>query len=135
VEAHAAVRRGDDVASVGAPRLDDSVDGTRIEVGPIGENDERRIGIIRQRGKSAAQRRTGPALPLGAMDAVDVERVRAADDDHWVRLQRFEHTREQLDLLRRRRAVARRRSGGENDGVDVQEQPSSAAQRCWTFAM
>src|SRR6185312_5341994 len=96
-----------------------------------------RLRVLRQRREPAAQRCARPAFPLGTEDALDPERMRAADDEDAVEAappDRLEHAREELDLLRRRRAVSRRRTGREDDGVD-QLQPASAAQRCWTFAM
>src|SRR5439155_3595940 len=76
--------------------------------------------------------------PVGAVDAVELELVRAGHDEEAVERggsNGVEHARQELGLLRRIGAVARRGSGCEDDAVDRQEQPASAAQRCWTFAM
>jgi hypothetical protein len=137
MQPHAAVARRDDVSALGPPRLGHAVDRTRIELRPVGEHDER---SLRSRGKGsepATERGAGAALPVGAGNALHVEWVRAAHDDDPVDAappERVEHAREELDLLRRRDAVARGRAGGQDDRVD-QLQPASAAQRCWTFAM
>ena len=53
VEADAAVRRGDRLPAQLAPRLDDAVDRPWIEIGTVGEYDDRRIGV--ERGQSAAE--------------------------------------------------------------------------------
>ena len=128
---------GDDVSALAPPRLDHPVDCTRVEVGPVGEYDDRRLGFRGQRGKPAAQRRSRALLPLGTANAVRVELVRPGHDDDPVdhgRPHGVEHTRQELHLLRWGRAVAGRRPGGEHDGPDHQAQPASAAQRRWTFA-
>ena len=41
MEADAAVGRGDSVTAVRAPVLDHAVDGARVEVGAVGERDDR----------------------------------------------------------------------------------------------
>ena len=64
----AAVGGRDDVAALVAPRGDHAVDRARIELGPVGEHDDRRLCVRRQRREPAAQRSPGPALPLGAAD-------------------------------------------------------------------
>ena len=84
MEADAAVRGRDDVAAVGPPGLDDPVDRARIELGPVGEDDDRSLGLGGQRGEPAAQRRARAELPVGALDALDVERVCARHDDDAV---------------------------------------------------
>jgi hypothetical protein len=138
METHAAVRRGDDVAAVRAPRLDDAVDRAWIEMGSVSEDDDSRVDVPGKRREPAAQRSPGPELPPGAADdaRVRVELVRAGHDDEVVDgacAQRCEHVREKRLLLRGCRAVARRRSGGEDDAVD-QLHPAKAAQRSSTFA-
>ncbi len=65
VEADAAVGRGDRVAAVRAPVLDDAVDRARVEVGPVGERDDRGLRVRRERGEAAAERGAGAALPVG----------------------------------------------------------------------
>src|SRR5207248_5603866 len=101
------------------------------------EHDERRLRRRRERSEPAAERGAWAPLPVGAGDALDVEWMRTAHDDHAVDAapcERVEHPGEELHLLRRRDPVARRCAGGEDDRVD-QLQPASAVQRCWTFAM
>ena len=135
MQADAAVARRDDVAALGAPRLDHPVDRARIELRPVGENDQSSLGSRRKRSQAAAKRGAGTALPVGAGDALDLEGMRAAHDDDTVdaaQRERVEDTREELHLLRRRDAIARRCAGGQDDRVD-QLQPASAAQRCCTF--
>ncbi len=137
MQSDASVACRDDLPALGAPRLDHAVDRARIELGPVREHDDRRLGSRRKRGEPAAKRGAGAALPVGAGDALDLEWMRAAHHDDAVDLaqrERLEHRGEQLHLLRRRDAVARRGAGGEDDRVD-QLQPASAAQRCWTFAI
>src|SRR5262249_31053377 len=75
-------------------------------------------------GKAAAQRCAGPALPVGATHAADVEsqlveRVGALDDDDLVdgRLcKALEHRRQEDELLGR--AVPRCRTRRQHDGAD-----------------
>jgi hypothetical protein len=101
MEPHAAVGRSDDVAAFVPPRVHDPVDCARIELRTVGEHDESRRGIIRQRGESAPQRCSRPALPVRAANALDRQRMGAADDDDRVLPERLENPRKQLDLLRR----------------------------------
>jgi hypothetical protein len=66
VEAPALVARRDDVAAVRSPRGDDPVDCKRIEIWAVGEHDDGRLGLVRERCETAAERRARAALPLGA---------------------------------------------------------------------
>ena len=139
MEADAAVGGRDDVSALGPPGLDDPVDRARIELGPVGEDDDRGLGLGGQRGEAAAQRRARAALPVGAADALDVERVRAGHDDDAVDARCARPRRAPAagaPAASAASAVARRRAGGEDDRVDhaTLVQPASAAQRCWTFA-
>ena len=124
MEAQAVVGGRDDVAALGAPRLDDPVDGARIEVGAVGEHDDRRLRLRRERAEPAAQGGAGAVRPVRAAHRalVRLDVMRAEHDEDPVErralVQRGEHARQQLDLLRRRDAVARRSAGRQHDGVD-----------------
>src|SRR5581483_2460254 len=104
--------------------LEDPFDGARIEVGPVGEDDERGLDVVSERAEAAAQRRAGSAGPVRTADDRDVEaelveRVCTLDDDHFLdrRLREaFENRREEDELLRR--SEARRRAGREHDRCD-----------------
>src|SRR4029077_15662587 len=102
-----------------------------IEVGPVGEDDDGSLDVRGEGGEPAAQRRTRPTLPLGAVDALDLQRMRATHDDDAVEVRVphcVEDGRQQLDLLWRCGPVARRRARGEDDPVDqVSMQPRCRA--------
>lgn len=111
-------RRHDGVASL-APGGDDALHGLRREIGPVGEEDDRRLDVRRERLEPAAERRAGPALPIGAANdpGVGFHVVRAEDDDDLVHRRAphpFEHLRQEQPLLRR--AEARRGPCREDDG-------------------
>lgn len=130
----AAVARGDDRLTVLAPGRDHALDRLGREVGPVGEDDHRGLGIAP--GQAATERGSRAALPLGAADhaRVDLDLVRAEDDDDLVHrgaskaLQDF---REKESLLRG--AEARRGARCEDDRRD-QVQPRSERQAAVTFA-
>src|ERR1051325_9211646 len=56
MQADAAVGRGDDVAAVLPPGGDDAVERPRVEVGPVGEDDERRLDLVGEGREPATER-------------------------------------------------------------------------------
>ena len=130
----AAVARGDDRLALLAPRRDHALDRLGREVGPVGEHDHG--GLCVQRGQAAAEGGSGASLPVGAADdlRVGLDVVRAEDDDDVLdggAPEPLEDLRKQETLLRR--AVARRRPGGQDDAGN-QVQPRSERQAAVTFA-
>jgi hypothetical protein len=87
------------------PGGDHAVDRLRRQVRPVCEDDHRCVGVLRQRGQPAAERRAGPALPFGAENGLrrSLDVVGAEDDDDPVdraRAHALEHGLEQQPLLR-----------------------------------
>ena len=108
-----------------APARDDAGDGRGREIGPVGEDDDRRIGPVRQRGETAAERCARPALPVRAADdtsamvRIRFERVRALDHDDLVHRRPGQPVEDVVDQqLLLGSAESRRRSGGEDDRAD-----------------
>jgi hypothetical protein len=106
VAALSVVTRRDDLSFVSVSEY--ALDGSRIEIWAVGEDDDRRFGVWSKRTEPAAQARSRPALPIDAADDRDpvkreaVERMSAFDDDDLVNggvAQRFEHRREEEQLL------------------------------------
>ena len=112
MQPYTTVRGSDDVVSRATPARDDPIDGLRLEIRAVREDDDGRFRICWKRLETAAERRPGSALPVGAADGRHVHRyiVRAEHDEHGVELgaarERREHLREELRLLRRRDSVA-----------------------------
>ena len=67
----AAVRRRDDGAAVPTPVGDDPRDRRGRELGPVGQDHDGRLDVVREGGEPAAQRRARPALPVGAANAAE----------------------------------------------------------------
>ena len=44
----AVVGRGEPIAGAGSPRLDDALNGARLEVGTVREDDDRRLDFVAQ---------------------------------------------------------------------------------------
>ena len=137
--ADARVTRGHDRLPPRAPLLDDAVDRRRREIGPVGEDDDRRFDLRAESREAAAERRSRPELPLGTADGplAGLELVRAEDDDDLVDSappNALQHGLEQKLLLRR--AEAGGGSRREDDGGDRgrYRQRRSARQRAVTFA-
>lgn len=103
----AAVRRRNDVPGARAPRLEDSRDRGRSEIRSVRQADDGRFDFRAEGCEGGSKRRTGPALPLGAVDdarVVHVEWIGARDDDDLVdgrSSQPLEDAREEEELLRR----------------------------------
>ena len=132
----AAVARCQHRISVLAPGADHALDGLRSEIGPVGQDDDRRLGVRSQRLEAAAERGAGAALPLGTADdaRIGVDVVRAEHDDdvvHGAPTHPLEHVGEEKPLLGG--TEARRRPGGEDDRPD-QRQPRRARHVAVTFA-
>ena len=118
VEADAAVARRDDVAAVCAPVLDDAVDRARVEIGPVGEHDDCGFDFG---GSAASPQRSeapGPRSHSGARTlSTGSGCAPLTTTISSTLLSRAPRApRQQLDLLRRIRPVARRRASGEDDG-------------------
>ena len=114
----AAVARRDDRRRAPAPLVDDPIDRGGRERRPVREHDDRRVDLRRERRETAAQRRAGSKLPVGAVDR-SLERVRPRDDDDLIEpLHVLEHGGKEQPLLRR--AEPRRCAGSEDDGADHQ---------------
>ena len=116
-----AVGRGDDRPGAVLPRRDDAVDRARVEVGPVGEDDERGLDVVAQRREPAAQRRAGAALPSGqwtvrASVSTWCAPMTTSTSSTALRADAFEHGRAGAALLRR--AEASRCTGGEDDSGD-----------------
>jgi hypothetical protein len=116
----AAVAGCEYVVSVGPPGPDDAVDRRRREVRAVGEDDDRRLGLVRERQEAAAERRARAALPVGAQHdrRARLEGVGARDDDHLVHgggAHPRQHLLDQEPLLGR---SARRGAGREHDGAN-----------------
>ena len=124
------VGRGDDLAETAAPGSEHALDGLGSEIGPIGEDDDRGLGLRTERGQTAAERSAGTQLPIGTVDDAyfaSVEVVRAGDDHdlvHGTPAKPLEDAGKQEALLGA--AEARRRSGRKDDGGD---QPTAASAR------
>ena len=122
MEAGAAVARGDHRVAVLVPAVDDAFDRARIEIRAVCEDDDRGLRLGRQRGESAPQRRSRPALPLAAMDdaLVDLDVVRAGHHDDFVHSRARAHAREDIGeeepLLGRTEPAGLPR--GQDDGGD-----------------
>jgi hypothetical protein len=115
--AYAGVARRDDVPSTVSPRCHDALDRGRREVRAVGEDDDRRVGVVAERGEPAAKRRSRAPLPAGTVDdaLADVgQGVRAGDDDDLADPLRRPHTVEDAGqekrLLRRAEPACRARS-------------------------
>jgi hypothetical protein len=113
MEPDPAVGCSHDVAALGTPGGGDPVDGAWIEARPVGEDDQRRLGVPRERREPTAKRRPGAALPVGAANRAlaGLDRVRAQHDEdpaeRRARVQGREDLREEHLLLRRVGAVPR----------------------------
>ena len=132
----APVARRHDRLSLLAPGFDHAVDRLRSEVGPVGQDDDRCLGVRSQRLEPAAERGARAAIPLGTADdaRIGFDVVRAEHDDdvvHRAPAHLHEHLGEEKPLLRG--TEARRRPGGEDDRPD-QRQPRRARHVAVTFA-
>jgi hypothetical protein len=125
---------GDELAETGAPSVQDALDGLGSEIGPICEDDDRRLRLRPERGQAAAERGARAALPFRTVDDARSrhgEVVGAGDDHdlvHGTPAKPLEDTGKQEALLGA--AEARRRSGREDDSGD---QPTAASAR-WISA-
>lgn len=128
------VAGGDERAETAAPAFQHALDRLRSEIGPIGENDDRRLRFRPERSQATAERGTRAALPFGTVDDARSRRVEVVGpgDDHdlvhGTLAKPLEDTGEQEALLGA--AEARRRSGRKDDGRD---QPTAASER-WISA-
>src|SRR5919204_3817787 len=125
VAAHPVVCGCDDRSGAFAPGLDDAVDGLRVQVRPVREDDDRGGCVIGQGGEPAAQ---GGAWPFGPFRAVDRpgrgnQGVGADDDDDLVHRPRRRQSRpdrlEQQPLLRRPETY--RGAGRKHDSDDHED--------------
>lgn len=109
MEADAAVGGGDARIVAVSPRVDHTVDGPRIEVRPVGEDDDGGLDVLAERGEAAAQRCAGAAFPVVAAHGprVGLDVMGAEYDDDVVDrapAEPLEHTRKQHALLGRAKA-------------------------------
>ena len=106
MEPDAAVGRRNTFLDTCAPYVDDAVDGSRIEIGPVAEDDHRSFDVVGERGQAAAKRRPRAALPIRTVDGSRprLDLVRAENDDDLADLRTgahaLEHRLEQDGLLR-----------------------------------
>ena len=104
MEADPAVRRGDPVGPRLPPDGDHAVDRARVNVGPVSEDDDRRVDLLAERVETAAQRRSRTALPVRAVHdpCMDLDVVCAEDDNdvvHRARAHPLEDSRQKNMLL------------------------------------
>ena len=144
MEADAPVDRSDDVAAFAPPRLEHPVDARGSSSGPSARTTS---AASASAGSAASPQRSdapGPRSQSGQgtlSTSSGCAPLTTTTPSTLLRPSASSTRGQQLHLLRRRGAVARRGAGGEDDRVDhargsrAQLQPASAAQRCWTFAM
>ncbi len=120
--ANAPVARGEHGRSSLAPGLDDAIDRGRIEVGAVGEEDDRGVGSRVECRQPAAQRCTRTVRPFRTADEprIGVDVVGAEHDDQVAELARPAGTLDDLaeEELLLGGAEAAGRPGRENDGCD-----------------
>ena len=104
-----------------ASETNDAVDRCRREVRAVGEDDDRRLSLVREGQEATTARGARAALPVGAQDdrRARLERMGARDDDHLVHgrgAHPLQHLPDQEALLGR--SEPRRGAGREHDGAD-----------------